>query len=231
MSWILVAILTIAMSAGIARDARRRRALNRALHEVRRPLQAVALALAADRGPTSRPRTSTLTEQIGLARAALAELDRAVNGGPPVPVPEPVSCRELAERAVERWRERADGAEVDLFWTAGPAIVRGERTRIAQALDNLIANALEHGTPPVRVGASSAPGRVRISVADSGPRPELGSSSNGNGRTGPRRGHGLQIASSAAAANGGRFFIFPSRRGTVAVLELPVEGAGPTLAA
>jgi two-component system sensor histidine kinase TctE len=108
-------------------------------------------------------------------------------------------------------------------------VVRGEPVRIAQALDNLIANAFEHGTPPIRVGACSVPGRVRISVSDSGPR--VDENANGNGHRDPRHGHGLHIASSAATANGGRFFLFPSRRGTVAVLELPVAEAGPALAA
>src|SRR4051812_20250726 len=62
------AVLTLAAAV---RDARRRSVLNERLHEVRRPLQALALMgdpATGDEGP------------MEMAAAALARLDREING-------------------------------------------------------------------------------------------------------------------------------------------------------
>ncbi|GAA2152127.1 hypothetical protein GCM10009844_35130 [Nocardioides koreensis] len=46
--------------------------------------------------------------------------------------------------------------------------VSGDRDRIAQALDNLVANALRHGTAPVTIEARAEADRVEIRVSDEG---------------------------------------------------------------
>ena len=66
-----------AVTAQGLRAGRRRSALNEALHELRRPLQAIALAVLGPRvgaPPVSRARCE-------LAAAALERLDREINGG------------------------------------------------------------------------------------------------------------------------------------------------------
>ncbi len=88
--------------------------------------------------------------------------------------------------------------------------------RLAQALDNLIHNAILHGGLRVRVEAAVFAGGVRIAVADSGP-----TSSAARRRPGPRHGHGLRVVSAVAAEHGGRFLLRTSPDGTRAILELP----------
>jgi signal transduction histidine kinase len=87
---------------------------------------------------------------------------------------------------------------------------------IARALDNLIANALEHGAGRIRIEGLGRPGRVRVHVANrGGPRvPAAGRD--------PRRGHGLGIVRLVAEEHGGRFAACRHRDGASAVLELPL---------
>jgi two-component system, OmpR family, sensor kinase len=197
-----------ALVADRLRAARRRTALNRALHELRRPLQALALDGAAGGG------------QLDRAIEAIAGLDREVNGGK-APRRRRVDARALAEQAAECWRAAATraGRPLGFAWRAGSCEVECDPDAVARALDNLIANALEHGSGPVRIEGSGRPGRVRLHVVDRGVQAvEPRSRRDGD----PRRGHGLRIVGSIAAEHGGRFAACSHRHGTSAVLELPL---------
>jgi signal transduction histidine kinase len=218
--WVFAAVPAIALVVDRVRDRRRRRELNRGLHELRRPLQALALGGEGRAG------------FLDLALAALADVDRVVNGAGAAGVqPELVSARELVVAAIGRWRSRDSKLDIRLYWDAGGAVLLAEPDRIAQALDNLIANALEHGGSPLRLTGAAVGGRVRITLSDSGAGLRALSRSrtaNGNGsRPAPdaRRGHGLAVVSEIAAAHGGRFALGRSHRGTVAALELPLARA------
>ena len=81
-----------------------------------------------------------------------------------------VDAHSLARAAVGRWQARARLAEgsLELRWNAGRAVVNGDRCALAQALDNLIVNAIEHGGPTIVVAARLREGRLRIAVVDSG---------------------------------------------------------------
>lgn len=198
-----------------------RRRLNRAMHELRRPLQ--ALALMNDDGP---PGGSPREGLIELARSALAELDAEVNGSMAPSPPREVGCRELVLAAIERWRPAASGAGgIKLYWDAGPAVVRCDPIRVSQALDNLLANAVEHGGPPLMVTGATVAGRVRITVANGGEHP--GSGDGGD----PRRGHGIDVVSEVARSHRGRFALCRTGSGCVAALEFPLTGAGDLAAA
>ncbi len=199
------------------RGRRRLRELNRSLHELRRPLQALALSSGRD--------YQAADGFLDLAMSALGDLDQAVNGDSPQPPParEVVSSHELALAAAGRWRAGHPGTELQLYWDAGPAPILAAPEQISQALDNLIVNALEHGSPPLALTATTIAEKVRITISDRGPRPSP-NGSNGNGAGGDRRGHGLELVSEIAAAHGGRFAISSSRNGTVAALELPLAG-------
>jgi hypothetical protein len=48
-------------------------------------------------------------------------------------------------------------------------VVSGDRDRLAQAVDNLIGNALRHGVPPVEVHARAVGEDIEIAVQDAGP--------------------------------------------------------------
>lgn len=205
------------------RNGRRRAVLNEALHELRRPLQAVALA--------SGPRSAASAEDpIDLAAAALERLDREINGGPLSPVRSTIEARSLVQRAVGRWAARvklSDGL-LELRWNAGVALVHGDRRALAQALDNLIVNAIEHGGPSIVVSARRRERWLRIVIVDSGrssrPRSRRGSPAEVLARLAgrQRRGHGLAVVRRVASLHDGRFVLQRSAHGSTAVLELPM---------
>lgn len=213
------------------RTRRRRELLNRSLHELRRPLQ--ALALVARSGP--RPHG----DQLGLALEALDDLDRAINGAPPRVRSERVDVQTLAEQAVARWRTPAllAGRRLELAWRAGAIRVACDPGALGRALDNLIANSLEHGSGLVRIEGIVRTGRLRLVVADgsdagtpgsdavfSGPatasRPRAGRIVGG--ARDRRRGHGLRVVAAIAAEHGGRFATCRHETGASAVIELPL---------
>jgi two-component system OmpR family sensor kinase len=213
------AVLTCAtvVVAERARLRRRREPLNRALHELRRPLQ--ALVLQASAGPAAGQGRDHLAQALD----ALADIDREVNGCEPPPPRAVADARALASDAVRRWRGPAalEGRSLDLSWRANGTRLLCDEGAIARALDNLIANALEHGSGPIRVEGSERAGKLRLTVAD-------GTAAGGRApspaarRPGGRRGHGLRIVAEVAAAHGGRFAACSHAAGASAVLELPV---------
>jgi signal transduction histidine kinase len=223
--WPLAATLATVAAAQGRRAGRRRESLNEALHELRRPLQAIALAGAGGGG--SPP---ALESSVRLAAAALERLDCEVNGGALRRPLEAIELRPLLESAVRRWRARASlcGGSLELRWRAGAALVAGDRTALAQALDNLIVNAIEHGGPEIAVDARPHRGGVRVVVADSGranrPPGRRGAPGEVVGRLSGRHrhGHGLAVVRRVAAVHDGRFALRRSERGSLAMLELPL---------
>jgi signal transduction histidine kinase len=220
--------LVISMAAAVAvqglREGRRRSVLNEALHELRRPLQAVALASgpgAGDAGPGESP--------IELAAAALERLELEINGGSPAPAWGTIDGQALVRAAVSRWRPQAElaDASLELRWNAGTAVVKGDRCALGQALDNLIVNALEHGGPAIVVAARLRGGRLRVAVVDSGCAHRPRSRHRAAGLLTGRRahGHGLAVVRRIAAAHDGEFGLRRSERGSIAVLELPLAGS------
>lgn len=204
---------------GRVRERRRREAMNRAMHELRRPLQALALA------PVDPARLEPVL-------VALDDLDGVINGTHTCRESELVEVRHLAEGVVSRWAGSAPGpaGRPMLRWRAGRARVLGDRTQIARALDNLVANAIEHGRGPIEVVGMRRRGRLRILVRDGGARrlePDPASlripaGERAHRRRDPRHGHGLEIVRGIAAAHGGRFVLRRSAAVTVAALDLPL---------
>ena len=203
-----------------------KRALNRALHELRRPLQALVLLEDGSGRPVAAPPVASRRGLLELAATALRDLDGALNGDPSSPPPRRFSCREVALACLERWRHAASRAGgIRVYWDAGPATVEGDPVRMAQALDNLVANALEHGGPPIVVTGARDAGRLPITIANGLRRPSpLGS-------TDPRRGHGTSLVSEVASAHRGRFALCHTGTGCVAALELPLAEPGYARAA
>jgi signal transduction histidine kinase len=203
-----------------------RRVLNRALHELRRPLQALVLLEEGSGQPAASPPAASRRGLLEVAASALQDLDGAVNGGSPSRPSRRFSCREVVHAALERWRpvaERTGG--IRLYWDAGPAPIEGDPVQMARALDNLIANAVEHGGPPVVVTGAPVAGRIRITIANG-----AGSGASA-GRRDPRRGHGTDVVSQVASAHRGRFALCRTGSGCVAALELPLAEPGYALAA
>lgn len=205
---------------------RRRTALNEALHELRRPLQALAL-VGSDGAPTA---AAGIEHSVRMAATALERLDREINGGPAASVAERFRVAPLLAATVERWQGRAEAAGSTLVWRGGEdGEVVGDAWAIAQALDNLVLNAIEHGGPLVLVAVDAVAGRLAITVRDCG-RP-LPGEVRASGRVSrrersagrARHGHGLRVVSRVAAAHGGNFALRRTPGGAEAVLELPAR--------
>lgn len=224
----VLAIATIGV-AGV-RGARRRAALNEALHEVRRPLQVLALT-----APVAGTPAGDFEGSVRMAAAALERLEHEINGGgSPAAVRVAVRATPLLEAAAGRWRARATlaGRSLELRCRCGSATVSGSPPDLGQALDNLISNAIEHGGSRITVIATARSGRLRIVVTDSGRgghRPGGRRARSGLARRivgDPTHGHGLRVVRRIAAEHGGSFALRAGAGATEALLELPLEPAG-----
>ncbi|HET8815765.1 MAG TPA: ATP-binding protein [Solirubrobacterales bacterium] len=216
----MAASLAVAGGFLSVREGRRRSALNEAVHELRRPLQALSLSL-----PEEESRAEAVRSSLVLATAALERLDREINGREVRPGRSPVALEPLLEAASARWRAHTNKL-IELHLEVCSPSVQGEEIELAQAVDNLISNAIEHGGGLVSVRVGEHEGRLLIAVLDRGPagteanarsRPPLRARIGGRNR----RGHGLRVVERVARAHGGRFELRRSEGGAEARLELP----------
>ena len=222
---IAVALLLAVRRALVVRTA----AVARACHELRGPLAAARLGLSPP-GGGELPRGRLRASDAELGRAALAREDLAEirAGGPRIRHLERVDVRSLVAHSVEAWRAAAEAAGAVLADPPpGPAVaVWGDRRRLAQAVGNLLTNAIDHGGGLVEVRVAQRGGLVRVEVSDDGrglPAPVADLSRKGRRARGAH-GHGLAIATSIAEAHGGRLAAAPAHVGARLVLELPAAG-------
>ncbi len=182
-----------------------------------------------------------------MAAAALMRLELEINGGRAAAARTTIAVRPLLEATARRWRAQATlrGGGLEVRWCGEEAAVAGDRLELAAALDNLIANALEHGGPRIELTADLLDGRICLAVVDSGSgagrrarereaaargraarrRRAFGPMGRFSGRA--RHGHGLRLVSRAAARHGGSFALHLGEQGTSAVLELPLAPHDP----
>lgn len=220
---------SFALVSGISsfREGRRRASLNEAMHELRRPLQVLALSLPDERGEGGACDSS-----LRMATAALERLDREINGGAVEGSEESVAIEPLLSGAASRWKRAVNlrGRTLRLRCDVCDCAVAGSEFELAQALDNLIKNALEHGGGAVTIDARENHGWIRLAVIDDGLLPP-------SRRMGPvdlrdrlsgrsRHGHGLRVAARIARSHGGSFQLRRSGGRTEARLELPLQGGG-----
>ena len=220
---------SFALAGGITslREGRRRMMLNEALHELRRPLQVLSLAL-----PDSSHQATHVGTSLELATVALERLDREINGAALEKIVTEVSVNALIEEAAQRWQKIAicNGGSLRREWNGPETYVEGDRFELAQALDNLLSNAIEHGAGKVGIGWRREGDWVCVSVSNSaGPSPAQ-AHRRGQRRGGRRRrGHGLRVVERIARRHGGSFTLRPFRDGAKASLRLPLRrraGAG-----
>jgi signal transduction histidine kinase len=223
--------------AAAVRDGRRRTVLNERLHEVRRPLQALALMAPTTGGP------GVGDGPLEMAAVALVRLDREINGEAEAEVRAVIAVRPLLDAARRRRQAQAAlcGATIEVRWDAGEAAIEGDRVDLAAALDNLVSNALEHGGPRIELTADLLGGRICLAVVDSGSgagRRARERDASVRGREGRRRrewraplgrlsgrarhGHGLRLVRRTVERHGGTFALHQGEQGTSAVLELPL---------
>ncbi|HET7509609.1 MAG TPA: HAMP domain-containing sensor histidine kinase [Solirubrobacterales bacterium] len=220
---------SFALVSGISslREGRRRASLNEAMHELRRPLQVLALSL-----PGEREEDGACDSSLQMATAALDRLDREINGGAVERGRESVAIEPLLRNVVRRWRQvvTLHGRTLRLRTGVWDCAVTGNEFELEQALDNLIKNALEHGGGAMTIGAREIGGRLRLTVFDDGPlRPprkirgaELRERLSGRAR----HGHGLRVVARVARSHGGSFELRRMGGRTEARFELPLRPKG-----
>jgi signal transduction histidine kinase len=219
---------SFAMAGGFValRETRRRTSLNAALHELRRPLQALSLSLGMDPAPGR-----SLESSLEVAVAAVERLDDEINGRPALAETRSYFVRPVVEAAMARWAPvvSSTGRRLRLSWTGDDPVHEGDPIALAQAVDNLISNALIHGRGSIALEVAGDEQLLRLSVKDEG-----GGRPGSSGRAAPLRwkpnrdrrqhGHGLKIVRRAATRHGGSFRLVRSPGGTEASLVLPLGG-------
>lgn len=213
---------SLALAGGITtlREGRRRSSLNEAMHELRRPLQVLSLVL-----PDRLPGDAAVDSSLRLVADALDRLDCRINGDDDANFTVRFAARPLLEEAVLRWKKQAAaaGGSLTLHWNAGEAIVTVDPAGFAQAVDNLISNAIEHGGPTVTVEARTAGFLLALSVRDSGTFGCGGARRPRRRSHRGRRGHGLRRVGRFASAHGGSFDLRTESEGAVATIRLPMS--------
>lgn len=233
----VVAAVMMALVASMRARSRSKRieALNRSLHELRRPLQVLALGLPDSRRPVIGERM--ISEPVRQAISALALLDRQINGAGLRPSKagrtELVAARLMADACVRRWLPfaRLAGSNLRLAWAGPDVLLRGDGPALAAALENLITNAIEHGGPEIEVSGLAIGRKVRLVVSDNGTsgsrsprgRPVMPDMDELAGVAG--HGHGLEVVRETVSAHGGRFDADFGPNGSEAVIVLPVSRA------
>jgi signal transduction histidine kinase len=190
------------LEAGLARE---RRIVSDASHELRTPLTVLRteLQLALRGQRTVDELRAALAGALGeterLTRLAedLLVLARADQGGLPL--------RPVALDAGDLLGQRAARLVPDATVDGGHGLtLHADPDRAAQAVDNLLNNALRHGAPPIALRARAAGGLVELHVTDGGPG-FRGSADRAFERfSGEGTGLGLAIVEAIAHAHGGR---------------------------
>lgn len=194
--------------------------------------------------PEQLPLLREAFEGIGLeldrARLALRDLQEAPRGRRAADRMTTFDVGVLLHEAAEVWQAaaRERGVRLRVEQPPGRVLVEGDRVRLAQACGNLLANAIEHGSPgsgggerpvgEVVLRARAGLHTVRIEVLDDGPGlpAPVQQLVRRRPRSGRRaRGRGLAIAADVAARHRGRLASAPCEQGARLVLELPTAVA------
>jgi signal transduction histidine kinase len=141
---------------------------------------------------------------------------------------------ELTAELAEMYEPVAEeaGAKLDYDPPPGEVPLNGHRQLLAQALSNLLENAVRYGEgAEIHIGLGKDSEKVRIEVADRGPGIPEGLRSQALRRFGrldssrSKEGAGLGLALAAAIAHlhNGELLLEDNRPGLRAVLELPVH--------
>jgi two-component system OmpR family sensor kinase len=218
--------------------ARERAFVDDAAHELRTPLTMLRgeLELAETRPRSAAELEATVhsarrqTERLVALANDLLILARSADGQLPLRR-EHLEVLPLLEAAALRARARARDRPIAAAPEASDSgAIDADRLRIEQALDNLVANALDHGAGRVLLGAERLPDAVLLTVDDDGPgidpavaQRAFDRFARGDAaRSGAGTGLGLAIVRAIVSAHGGTAGLEPRPDGgTRAWLRLP----------
>jgi two-component system OmpR family sensor kinase len=196
-----------------------RRFVADASHELRTPLTMlrgeIELALLKPRSHAELEEAlrsaAEDTERLSQLAEDLLLIARSDRGRLPVR-PKPVDVRDVLRTVAERYAAPAQKQRRALSVADGPDVeLKADRTRLEQALGNLVANALSYGAGAVELSVQRHNGDVELHVTDEGPgfaqdfiprafdRFSRADESRGTGGTGL----GLAIVELIAEAHGG----------------------------
>jgi signal transduction histidine kinase len=224
----VVALAGWACALGLAIVRRNRsEQLVKACHEVRGPLTAAQLALHASARRGELPPRRVAALELELRRAALA-LDDLVGGGADKSVE--VDLGELLRCQAQTWADvaTAHGATLGLHLDPGGYVVKADGLRLAQAVGNVVANAIEHGGGAIEIRTRAVENGLRVEVTDDGPGlpAPVADLVRGTRQRSGGRGRGLAIAAQALEGQGASLLTLPSARGARLAFELPAHVDG-----
>lgn len=203
--------------------------LDQVAHELRGPLAALRLSLFRI---GSVLRDEAVQEQVKgldlhIDRACLAVEDLVYEGklrsGHKQKLPGSFDIAIFIKRVICSWQPVAEfaGVTLSLSLHCGPLTISGSRQRLAQALSNMLANAIERCHSQVTVNVTKDGEAISIAVDDDGPGLSALPAARRLGRS--RRGHGLALARSVATTHGGAVEAVQSKRGACISLKLPLH--------
>jgi signal transduction histidine kinase len=206
-------------------------------HEVRNPLTSIKLNLQKlERADRTRDASHRAGRPLEIALREVARLDTVVRGVldlARIRSAQPIACslHTLAEETLEAVGGQGEGVQVERAFSSADDSIEVDPSQVKGALLNLVLNAMDAmpagGT--LRIGTVHNDGRIRLSVADSGPgipslvraeifRPFYTTKPSGTGL-------GLPLARRAVEENGGTLVLTPERAapGTEFVIEFPLR--------
>ena len=222
------------------RERAEREFVANAAHELRTPIAAIASAVevlqeGAEEDPEERARFLALvkrqSDRLGRLVRALLTLARAQTRAEVIRL-EPVAVGPLLEEIAGELADHPE-AEVRTQWE-GDLLAYGHRDLLAQAIGNLVTNAVKHGGRSVTLSAAaSSRDRIRIEVRDDGPGIPPAERDRvfdrfyrGADRSAAGFGLGLPIVQEVVAAIGGRVELETTEDGgTVATIDVASAGA------
>jgi signal transduction histidine kinase len=208
-------------------------------HDLRTPLtrlrQRLELAVDAANNDRAQELTASALVQVDEVLSLFAAILHVseVESGVMLPVAR-IDLSALTAEIAESYEPavRAGGRSLD--WSLEPTvIVSGTRGLLAQALSNLVENAIQH-TPPgsyLHIGLKQDAQGVELSVSDNGPGIPAVDSARAlrrferldPTRAGPGFGLGLTLVDAVARRHGGRLQLSDAGPGLIASIHLPFD--------